>query len=200
MALAARYGGILAEKYSGPPRLLPSELAVNYGSGKVVFICHMVDLFANDVPAESVNQVLRHCADYPENTYVFQSKNPARFFDFLPQMPRTVILGTTIETNRPTSDVSKAPAPIERFKAMLRLRKMGMKIFVTVEPILQFDLQELADWIAELRPDFLNIGADSKGRGLKEPSQTEVMALVAELRKSGIEVREKENLERLKLQ
>jgi hypothetical protein len=118
--------------------------------------------------------------------------------DYLSEMPPAVILGTTIETNRPTPEVSHAPLPRDRFEAMLWLRKNSPnKLFVTVEPILRFDLAELVDWIAALRPDFLNIGADSKNRGLDEPSRAEVVALVAELKRRGVEVREKHNLQRL---
>jgi len=43
----------------------------------------------------------------------------------------------------------------------------------------------------------VNIGADSKGHGLPEPSPDKVHALIEKLTGYGIEIREKHNLERL---
>jgi hypothetical protein len=43
----------------------------------------------------------------------------------------------------------------------------------------------------------VNVGADSKGHGLPEPSFKKVMQLVERLTAAGIEVRNKRNLERL---
>jgi hypothetical protein len=44
---------------------------------------------------------------------------------------------------------------------------------------------------------FINIGPDSKGHGLKEPTHEKVMTLYENLIDSGIEVRKKLNIERL---
>jgi hypothetical protein len=189
----------LKKKYSGAPYIIDGALDANLGEGRTIFMEHMSDLFAKDVPNELIFKVLDHCKQWPRNTYVFQSKNPSRISAFIGLMPCSVILGTTIETNRPTQTVSSAPSPEQRYNAMLSIRCTfkGVKTFVTIEPILAFDLGVLAGWIADLRPDFLNIGADSKKRGLTEPTKAEVLALVAELRKAGIEVREKHNLDRM---
>ena len=188
----------VGSKYSGPSRLIMEELAARYGKGRTIFVDHMSDLFAADVTDEQIAEVLRHCISWPDNTYVFQSKNPCRFKAHLKQFPPTTILGTTIETNRDGNGVSKAPIPRDRYRAMKWLRENTThKLFVTVEPILAFDLDEFADWMRDLRPDFLNIGADSKGHGLAEPTQLEVLTFIERLRNLGIEVRQKENLERL---
>jgi hypothetical protein len=56
-----------------------------------------------------------------------------------------------------------------------------------------------AKWITQaIRPDFVNIGADSKNSGLVEPSAEKVQWLVEQITKAGIEIREKRNLGRLK--
>lgn len=191
-------------KYQGEPRLIEHEFKVNYGSGKVIFVENCNDLFAESIPKEFILRVVRHCREWPENTYVFQTKNPARLDVLLllhgVVFPDLYMVGSTIETNRAEvlSRVSAAPSPIERFEAM---RKIPKPKFVTVEPILDFDVDILAEWLISMRTEgheyFVNIGADSKGRGLEEPSADKVLALLARLQGAGIEIRQKHNLYRL---
>jgi len=183
-----------ASRYCGPLRLIESEFKVGYGTGKTIFIEYCNDLFCKEMPQNFINRIIRHCLDWPQNTYVYQTKNPARYLkmDFL--MPDESIFGTTIETNRDMSKISKAPKPEERMKAMEQLR--GRK-FVTIEPVLDFDVDILAEWIARINPEFLNLGADSKGHGLPEPTVEKIHALVDRLHGYGIELREKHNLARL---
>jgi DNA repair photolyase len=183
-----------APRYCGEIRIIEKELSVNYGSGKTIFIEHQNDLFAKDVPQEFINEVINHCYNYPDNTYVFQTKNPARYLTMNDEFPYRSILGTTIETNRNIPNVSNAPKPIERMKAMCELQ--GRK-FITIEPVLDFDVDILAEWIARINPEFLNLGADSKGHNLPEPTIEKIMALTEKLKGYGIELREKHNLKRL---
>jgi len=159
-AIAKRFKPVWA-RHSGPIRLLEAEMARKYGTGRTIFIEHMSDLFAACVPADLVEKILAHCRAWP-NTYVFQTKNPGRYTDFLGLLPENSILGTTIETNRPTTGISTAPSPEERYLAMKGLK---CRRFVTVEPILDFDPAVLAAWIADIRPDFLNIEPTAKTGG-----------------------------------
>ena len=185
----------IAERYSGKIRLIEKEFDVNYGDGKTVFMEHMNDLFAKNVPAEFICRILEHCKRFPKNTYVFQTKNPARYNEFIDIcIPEGSILGTTIETNRDMSNVSKAPPAKERYEAM---KMLNFRKFVTCEPTLEFDVEEFARWIGEIKPEFFNIGADSKGHNLIEPTYTKILAFTEELEKYGIEVREKHNMQRL---
>ena len=183
------------EKYIGPLRLIEKEFAVNYGSGKTIFIENCNDLFAAEVPQEFINKIIVHCLKWPDNTYVFQTKNPARYLTMDALFPEGSILGTTIETNRFLPDIGCAPDPLERAFAMTKLK--GRK-FVTIEPVLDFDVDILASWIDKIRPEFLNLGADSKNNNLPEPTVEKIMALVDKLHEYGIELREKHNLQRLK--
>lgn len=189
-------------KYQGEPRLIEQEFKVKYGNGKVIFVENCNDLFAESIPEEFIIRVVRHCLEWPENTYVFQTKNPARLYRLLQSVifPDLCMVGSTIETNRAEvlARVSAAPPPIERFEAMCKIPKPK---FITVEPILDFDVDVLAEWLISIRTEeheyFVNIGADSKGRGLDEPSADKVLALVARLQNAGIEIRKKHNLDRL---
>ena len=185
-----------AERYKGPIRLVEKEFNANYGEGKTIFIEHMNDLFAKDVPSEFICRILEHCKRFPKNTYVLQTKNPARYNEFIGVcIPEGSILGTTIETNRDMSGVSKAPPAKERYEAMKELK---FRKFVTVEPILRFDLEEFSTWLGEINPEFLNIGADSKGNNLIEPTYSEIVQLTDILRgKYGIKIIEKHNMQRL---
>jgi len=181
-------------KYQGPLRITEKELSVKYGSGKTIFIENCNDLFAEAVPYEFISKIISHCCEHPMNTYVFQTKNPKRFECFIRDLPGERILGTTIETNRHYLGWSSAPDPIERARAMnmIQARK-----FITIEPIMNFDVDILTSWIDLIRPEFVNIGADSKGHNLPEPSADKVSSLIKNLKGCGIEIREKHNLHRL---
>jgi DNA repair photolyase len=184
-------------KYTGPLRLIEKEFNVQYGSGKTIFIENCNDLFASDVPVDFINKILEHCSRWPFNTYVFQTKNPIRFFDKnLISFPPISMFGTTIETNREIDNIGNAPSPKQRYEAMLKFNK-NQSTFITIEPVLDFDVDILAKWIYEIDPRFLNLGADSKNHNLPEPTIDKIHNLVAELHRYGIELREKHNLKRL---
>jgi len=195
-AMEKRFGG---GHYAGELRLKESEFNVNYGSGCTIFIEHCNDLFAADVPDEWIQQILMHCAKWPDNTYVFQTKNPGRYSSFLPMMPVKRVLGCTIES---TDDnvirvVSSAPSVRKRSYEMRELRRNGEDIFITIEPILRGCDMLMVSWLEDIKPNFVNIGADSKKSGLPEPSPEELRMFLDALKKTGLEIRKKVNLERL---
>jgi protein gp37 len=183
------------KKYQGTIRLIENELQVKYGKGKTIFIENCNDLFAESVTEEFICRILDHTREFPENTYVFQSKNPERMRNFHFNLPDKFLAGTTIETNRIIPNISLAPITWERALPMIgwKARK-----FVTIEPIMDFDVDILAYWIARIDPEFVCIGADSKRYGLPEPPIGRVMALIDKLKFYGIDVREKVNLGRLR--
>lgn len=186
----------VSPRYKGKPRLLEEELKVNYGSGKIIFIEHMNDMWAWGIINEWIGKILNHCREYPENQYVFQTKCPAKIFFWFNWLPDKSLIGTTIETNRETHKISKAPPPQLRYYAMQELRNEGFDLFVTVEPILDFD-EDLVDWIIDLKPSFVNIGADSKGCGLPEPPAWKIAELIRRLEEAKIPIKKKSNLKRL---
>ena len=69
--------------------------------------------------------------------------------------------------------------------------------FITIEPILDFDVDILISWLSILKPNFVNIGADSKHCKLPEPSDDKIRALVAGLQERGITIKKKINLGRI---
>lgn len=189
---------VLKAKYSGAPRLALTELRTKLGKDNTIFVQNMGDLFAMDVPGAVLSAVMDHIADYPDNTYLLQTKDPERALEVLQPrgMKPNIILGTTIETNtaRYPESMSKAPRPTDRAKALSKWQ--GRKT-VTIEPIMLFDLDELIDLIKIANPKWVSIGADSCGCGLPEPAPDDVKMLIIDLQKMNIEIKLKKNLKRI---
>ena len=172
------------------------------GENNTIFVGSSTDMFAETVLPQWISKVLRHCRKYPKNIYLFQSKNPNRFYHFLPLFPDKIILGTTLETDDETEEnsfeydeISKAPSISSRYEAMYNLPDYVEKM-ISIEPIINFDLSIFVDRIKQIKPKFVSIGADSKGSNLIEPSPEKVNQLIIELKKF-TEVRIKPNLKRL---
>jgi protein gp37 len=174
-----------------PVRLEPSELRTKLGKDHFIFVGSGTDMFAGNVKDEWIEQVFKHCEKYPGNIYLFQSKNPSRFLK-LRKPNIDCVYGTTIESNRDL-ETSKAPIPRERAEAMKKIE--GRKM-VTIEPILQFDLEEFSEMIEGIGPEWVNIGADSQKNNLPEPTKDEVLEL-AERLNTFTAVKKKLNLDRL---
>ena len=178
------------------PHLDEKSLKDNLGEGNIIFVGSSIDMWADEIPDEWILRVLQHCLKYP-NTYLFQSKNPRRFLHFISEyedfIPRNVIWGTTIETNRDLQSISKAPSPYQRYSMMIWIKR---KTMISIEPIMDFDLNTMVEWIYSIRPLFVSIGADSKGNNLPEPPSYKIKALIDKLEKI-TEVRIKKNLGRL---
>lgn len=176
--------------YDMGPRVSERALAENLGYGKFIFVCSTADLFGTWVPKDWIERTLDRCRQF-DNLYLFQSKNPMRMWCF--DFPVRRYFGTTIETNRTTAAWSCAPPPEVRAAALAKLP--GDKM-VSIEPIMDFDLEVMLEWMRSIKPKFVSIGADSKRSGLPEPTWDKVDALIREL-KSITDVRLKANLARL---
>jgi len=174
------------------PHFHPERLAKplpRTGEGEFIFTCDMGDIaFAEE---EWIYAILKRIRELPDRTFLIQSKDPRTFHAFI--FPSNVILGTTIETNRShlIQEISKAPMPWYRQLEMKRLnhpRKM-----VTIEPILEFDLDELVRMVVDINPWRVYIGYDShpKENRLPEPPLRKFDKLEEELKKRGIDVRVK---------
>ena len=169
------------------------ELKTNLGKGNFIFVGSSCDMWANDIPAMWIEDILAYCSEF-DNTYLFQSKNPARFNKMC--FPFSTILGTTIETNRPyPREIGKAPEPLLRYSIMASWEGPENKM-VSIEPIMDFDLDVMVRWIKDIEPELVSIGADSKGHNLPEPPADKVRQLIEELQKI-TEVKLKDNLKRL---
>ena len=171
-----------------------SELKTDLGEGRVIFVGSSCDMWALPVPTHQIRKVLALCRLFPNNRYLFQSKACGRFNSSEYNLPDDTVLGTTIGSNRDFRGISKAPTPWERMMAMTYIE--GYPKMVSIEPIMDFDLVMLVDWIKVIKPEFVSIGADSKGHHLPEPSADKVIRLIEELKKF-TEVKIKDNLNRI---
>lgn len=166
-------------------------LTIPMPSDLFIFVGSACDMFADTIPAKWIDKVLKHCSEY-QNRYLFQSKNPARF-NWLFEYPLNCVACTTIETNRTYPEMGNAPSPNIRAEAM---SKLDLSRYVTIEPIMDFDLKGLVGLIKSCAPIQVNIGADSGHNNLPEPPPEKVRALIAELKTFTI-VAPKKNLGRI---
>jgi len=158
----------------------------------VIFVGSASDMWGEWMDSLNIEKVLEHCRRF-DNEYVFQSKNPARFLEFIERYPKKSMLGTTIEADRYLERISQAPDISNRVRAMKRVK---CRKFISIEPVLQFDLERLVGMIFQIQPSFVTIGADSKNHNLLEPNGEQVRQLLKRLGKF-TEVRPKTNLRRL---
>ena len=170
------------------------ELETDLGKGNFIFVGSSCDMWADDVPVPWISNTLNNCNKF-DNKYLFQSKNPKRFYDFEGFFPKTTYLGTTIETNRTYPEMGNTPTPTDRAMT-LHHHSYYFPTMVTVEPIMAFDVDSLAYLVHLCNREWINIGADSKGHGLPEPNADKIKELIGDLRNDGIEVKVKDNLRR----
>jgi hypothetical protein len=187
---------VIKDKYSGGLRINYKTLSKNLGSGNTWFACAQNDLFSKEVSSEFIYKILGHCCRF-DNHYLFQTKNPEGFIPFINGgnlFPAKTILCTTIETNRIYPQMGQTPRPDQRAYAMNCISEFPKQ--VTIEPIMDFDLSEMIILIKQANPASVNIGADSKGNHLPEPSKEKLLALIDELKKFTV-IDQKRNLARL---
>ena len=172
------------------PAIHPSEFKKKF-SGGIVFVTDMGDLFSASVPSVWILKVIRYTAKFPDTYFLFMTKNPARYHEFIDEFPPNAILGATIETNRDDLyykyRISQAPPPSERYIAMKELE--WDKKFISIEPILDFNLRVFSKWIEEISPIMVYIGYDNYGWKLPEPTLYNTLRLIEELRKFTIVIK-----------
>lgn len=175
-----------------PARFDQKELDIDLGSGNFIFVGSSCDMFADQIPYEWAKQTLAHCSKF-KNTYLFQSKNPNGFS--LHNFPADSRLCITLETNRFYKDIMKnCPEPKER--AAIFATQVSYPRYVTIEPIMDFDLDEFESLLRNINPRQVNIGADSGNNNLPEPSKEKIFNLIERL-KEFTTIDKKTNLKRL---
>lgn len=179
------------------------EFRTDLGKDNFIFVGSSIDLFAEDIPSDWINECLDKCfeannnifGDY--NQYLFQSKNPKRFLEFKNHpVFKYSVLCTTIETNRYYPEhMGNCPTIEDRVSAMEEIASMGIKTYVTVEPLMDFDLEEMIECIRRCNPIQVNFGKESKGLiKLPEPSKQKVFNLAVEVAKFTEQIVLKKNL------
>jgi len=167
-------------KYRGEPTLIAKELFRVFKPGETVFVQDMSDLFAKNVKPHIIEGVLKHLAKFPETTFLLLTKNPARYYSFINYLTPNMICGATIETNRQNPDISNAPPPIYRFDSMRDLKWKNK--FISIEPVLDFDLDVFLKWLKVIAPQTIHIGYDNYNHRMGEPILAKVESLISKLK------------------
>ncbi len=180
-----------------PIRFDEKELKTNLGSGNFIFVGSSCDMFAENVNPAWIIETLKHCEKYNKNGYLFQTKNPKAFSDYAPNIAslEKFALCITLESNKYYPEIMRnSPKPINRIGefAIIPFKER----YITIEPVMDFDLEEMIDLIEMIEPIQVNIGADSGNNNLPEPSPEKIKELIEELEKFTI-VKQKSNLKRL---
>ena len=175
-----------------PVRFDEKELKTDLGEGNFIFVGSSCDMWANDIPDEWIFRTLCHANKYEKNSYLFQTKNPYNIRRIL--IPESYVC-VTLETNRHYPEImNNCPTPMQRTEQMKLIRH---PLYITIEPVIDFDLPEFIEMLKACDPVQVNIGADSGNNGLPEPPIEKVEELIAELSKFTT-IHQKRNLNRLK--
>ncbi len=156
------------------PERLNQSLPRTQGD-EFIWACSSGDIFF--AQGQWIKKIIERIKEKPDRTFFFQSKNPFCFNWY--EFPENVILGTTIETNRDYGLITKAPSTSQRF-----LRFLGTshkRKCVTIEPIMDFDLEILVKWIKVLEVERVYVGYDTKKSNLPEPELSKTLELCQEL-------------------
>ncbi|MHA1608000.1 MAG: DUF5131 family protein [Candidatus Freyarchaeota archaeon] len=167
------------------PHVHFERLRTRFKSRGVVFVCDMADIFSPSFQPMDIRPVLFKMAMNKKVTFLIETKNPSRYFEFLEELPRNVIISTTIETNRVyPKTVSRAPSTLERFKAFLGIP--WERKHVSIEPIMDFDMSALTTMMARIEPETVSVGYDNYGvlrrLGIPQPEKKKYQRLVEELK------------------
>lgn len=166
------------------------ELKTDLGNGNFIFVGSSCDMWADNIPDVWIFYTLCHCNKY-DNQYMFQTKNPRNIKRIL--VPNSHVC-VTLETNRHYPEfMHNCPIPVERVEQMRLIRH---PLYITIEPVIDFDLVPFIEMIRQCDPVQVNIGADSGRNNLPEPTMEKLKDLVHELKRFTT-VHKKRNLERL---
>ncbi len=177
------------KKYQGVWYVDEKQLLKSFTNKDFVFLQDMNDI--SFCPLVSLYPIFSRI-EGSSAKFLTLTKNPRYFLDgkkwFL--TPLNVIIGATIETNRSIPEnISKAPQPSERLHAMFELQQYTYhKLFISIEPIMDFDLDEFAKRIILIKPWAVAVGYDNYNNHLIEPSMSKTEELIKKLEANGITV------------
>lgn len=157
---------------------------VNLGNNNYIFIGSSIDLFSESIPSEWISMILDYCNRF-KNKYFFQSKNPRRFLEFIEHpIIKNSTLCTTIESNRCYIEMGNTPSIEERMLIMSKLSNEGFETYITIEPIMDFDLEEMLNIMKTCNPKQINIGVNSNPKRfpISEPDSNKAKELIIKLK------------------
>jgi DNA repair photolyase len=164
----------------GKPILVEKDLNLKFPKDDSwIFICSSGDLFSPVIPDQWIHFILDKInRDGYGNRFLLQTKNPARILRFTDHLVDTkrYIIGTTIETNRDTSTWSRAPPTQRRVEYLTALDQFDH--FLSLEPLADFDLNELLKMIKDIRPFAIEVGLENYTNFLPKPPREKILRLL----------------------
>jgi len=183
-------------KYSGDYKIVEKELSKKFKVNENVFVGNCNDLFQKDVPDLFIKEILKFYRGFRETNFIFQTKNPHRVIYHASELPIKSTVITTIESNRDYPEIYNGEVP------KIKDRINGISFFtlvktqITIEPILDFDLEIFVAMLKKANVNQINIGANTSKLKLPEPRANKILYLIKELETFTV-VKQKSNLERL---
>ena len=152
-----------------------------------IFVCSTGDLFCDAVPDEWIHKILNEIENRGVgNRFLLQTKNPLRFLDFKDRferlndpISRRIILGTTLETNRPTP--GNAQSTYIRYLALEEFHRLGFDTFLSMEPLADFDHEKIVEWVIEIHPIAIEMGLENYTNYLTKPPMKKIQRLYDDL-------------------
>ena len=177
-----------------PVRFDEKELKTDLGKDNFIFVGSSCDMFADNIPDEWIKKTLKHMEQF-DNKYLLQTKNPDRILNFIDAcvISDKCVVCTTLESDMFYPDImGKSPHPMQRSIAMQEISEC-VETYVTIEPLMDFNLEHFVTMIKRCKPKQVNIGMNTSHIKLPEPPKEKVLQLIAELEKFTI-VHKKNNL------
>jgi len=148
----------------GPPNCKQSK----------IFVVDCGDAFCKGFYTDDIIRLLDSCHNSKlVKNFMLLTKNPGRYLEVLAKRPdiakdRRFIWGATIETTNGrhghfhTQLAPYAPEPWYRADAMMALRQTypDLRIFLSLEPVMEMDVGSMLTWIQKIKPEFIYAGYD----------------------------------------
>ena len=144
------------EKHKGgfKPNIAEHEIEKRFRK-QHISVCDMGDLFGAWILKDWILKVLKAVRNSPSSYFFFLTKNPKRYFEFLKVFPKNLVLRAIIETNIDYK-VSSAPSVIKRYECFVGIPYHNK--MVSIEPIMEFNLDVFVGWFKELFPLLVHMG------------------------------------------
>lgn len=169
----------------------PDRFDKRFKPDDFVFVCSMGDI--SFAPSVVWDQIYFIAQKHPSTKFLLCTKNPAVYLNLAWRLPN-VYYGCTIETNKDYA-VSKAMRCYDRYLAMKEVAHPHK--FLSIEPVMSFNLEVFVDWVADIKPEMIEIGADNYHNNLPEPQPQYLIKFLETIKRYTPIVIEKQGLERL---
>lgn len=187
LALKFQKNGVKGYENGFAPTFNPLKLQKPPKRAKNLFVCAMGDLFCPGASDSWILDIMDWCHESKhDQNFMFLTKSPDRYAHILDWRPEIVsdkrfMFGATIESNKPSPFSPGAPPTYLRSLALRILRKRfpGMRMFISMEPVMDFDVTAMVWEIAAIKPEIIYIGYDNyRNWGGLEPPMSKVRELI----------------------